>query len=138
MKKSITQETDYGCGVACFAFTTNLTFTQAAKYLGKTGTTSEGVPLQHLLLAMNNYGLNYVCKYVKPHLLDRIEEEGTIILTKRSTDYPVGHYLVRHEGMWMDPWINMLESRTVEHARSGLRKELPGKPMYAIFPVEFE
>jgi hypothetical protein len=138
MKESITQESDYGCGIACFAFATDLTFTKAAEYLGKTGVTREGVPLQHMLASLNSYGLSYVRKYVKPHLLDRIGEEGTIVLTKRSKDYPVGHYLVRHEGIWMDPWINMLGSQTIEHARSGFRKELPGEPMYAVFPVENE
>lgn len=136
MKDSVTQESDYGCGIACFAFATDLTFARAAQCLGKTGATHEGVPLRHMVAVLNDYGLSVTRNYVKSHLLGRIKEEGTIILTKRSTDYPVGHYLVRHNNAWMDPWINMLEDRRVEYARSGFRTELPGEPMYAIFPVE--
>lgn len=136
MKKSITQETDYGCGIACFAFVADLTLAQAAGYLNRSGKTRDGVHLMILLEAMNSYGLASIRKYVKSHLLDRINEEGTIVLTKRSKEYPVGHYLVRYENQWMDPWLNFLDNKDVKNAKSGFRDELPGEPVYAILPIE--
>ena len=136
MKQSITQETDYGCGIACFAFSTEMSFSESAHYLGCSGKTSEGVPLKILFESMNRYGLTSVRKYTKAHLAERIKEEGTIVLTKRSNDYPVGHYLVRHNNKWMDPWITMLDDGDLKHAESGYRDELPGEAMYAILPIE--
>lgn len=34
MKKTITQEFDYGCGIACFAFVTGMTYKEAEVFLG--------------------------------------------------------------------------------------------------------
>lgn len=41
MRKSITQEFDYGCGIACFAFATNKTYKEAERFLGSKQAMSE-------------------------------------------------------------------------------------------------
>ena len=135
MIRSITQEFDYGCGVACFAFVTNLTYEQAVNVLGREQTVKHGWRPSDLTNALNDNGYAYKNHYVKKQNIDTNYPNGTIILIERSKEYIVGHYLVHHEGKWMDPWINLTQDSILTHAKSGFREELPGKPMYALMPT---
>jgi hypothetical protein len=132
MKKSITQEFDYGCGIACYAFAINLSYKEAATRLGAKQASSTRFWVKDLTTALNDAGAAYVSKYIKPHIRKLIYQEGTIVLIRRSKHYPSGHYLIRHNGRWMDPWINLPYDKNISHAMSGFRKRLPGTPMYAI------
>jgi hypothetical protein len=135
MKKPVTQEHDYGCGVACVAFVTGVPYQQVVNLLNRNKTTSQGFLCKDLVVVLDNLGYPYNFKYLKPRLRIKIYREGTIIFIKRSKQYPAGHYLVRYEDQWMDPWINLPFSKNIELARSGFRKRLPGKPIYAILPL---
>lgn len=135
MRKSVTQEFDFGCGIACFAFALGLTYQQAVAHLGEIQANSTRFWVKDLTAALNNSGKNYTARHIKPRLRSKIYEEGTIILIRRSGRYPSGHYLIRHSDHWMDPWINLPHDKDIRNAQSGFRKRLPGKPMYAIFPT---
>jgi len=137
MKKSITQEFDYGCGIACFAFATNLTYKQVVNYLGQQQAFSTRFWVKDLTSALNTYGTKYVSKHVNAKVRKLIYRENAIVLIRRSKHYPAGHYLIRHNKKWMDPWINLLVDKDIKNAVSGYRKRLPGSPMYVIFPVEY-
>lgn len=134
MRESITQEFDYGCGIACFAFALEMTYQEAAKYLGMTQANSNRFWVKDFKTAVKSLGKDYVSKYMKPSMVRKIYKEGTIVLIRRSKQYPTGHYLIRHQGHWMDPWINLPLSSDIKYAKSGFRKRLPGKPMYALLP----
>lgn len=134
MRSSITQEFDYGCGIACFAFALHITYRQAADLLGEKQANSTRFWIKDLTAALNNAGKYYKSKHIKPLTKNVVYEEGTIVLIRRSKLYPTGHYLIRHEGNWMDPWINLPANKNIKHAKSGYRKRLPGKPMYALLP----
>lgn len=136
MRESITQEFDYGCGIACFAFALDLSYQLAVERLGDEQTNSNRFWVKDLTSALNQSGKNYESKYFKPYLYKRLYKEGTIVLIRRSKIYPAGHYLIRHNKYWMDPWINLPKDRNIKNAQSGFRKRLPGSPMYAIFPLE--
>lgn len=62
-----------------------------------------------------------------------IYRDNVIIFLKRSIDYPFGHYLLRVNSKWMDPWINLQKNKNIKDASSGYRMRLPGKPIYAVF-----
>lgn len=132
MRQSITQEFDYGCGIACFAFVLGLTYQQAAEHLGELQANSTRFWVKDFRIALNDAGKHYISKHIKQSLLRTIYEEGAIVLIRRSKLYPTGHYLIRHKNQWMDPWINLPIDNNIEHAKSGFRKRLPGKPMYAL------
>lgn len=134
MRESITQEFDYGCGIACFAFALEMTYQQAAKHLGELQANSTRFWVKDFTAALNDSGKHYIAKYMKPPMMRKIYKEGTIVLIRRSKQYPAGHYLIRHKDHWMDPWINLPLDNNITHARSGFRKRLPGKPMYALLP----
>lgn len=131
MRKSVTQKLDYGCGVACFAFVCDLTFEQALAYLGKEYSIKHGWRPSDLVIALNSRGYEYKNNYVRKKPT-KDYSEATIVLIERSLGYPVGHYLVLHNGKWMDPWINMKENINIYYAKSGFRTRLPGKAMYAL------
>ena len=134
MMKSITQELDYGCGVACFALVCDMNFEEAVTFLGKEYSVKHGWKPSDLVMALNRFGLNYKNYYVRKK--NSIEyPEGSIVLIERSHDYPVGHYLVLTVEGWMDPWINLADTRDIHQAKSGFRNRLPGRPMYALLPV---
>lgn len=135
MRNSITQEFDYGCGIACFAFAMQITYKQAAKYLGNEQANSARFWIKDFTATLNGAGKKYQSKYVKPHLRREIYNEGAIVLIRRAKHYPSGHYLIRHNGQWMDPWINLPFDKDIRHAKSGFRKRLPGSPMYALMPL---
>lgn len=135
MRKSITQEFDYGCGIACFAFAVGLTYKQAEEFLGKEQSVSARFWCKDLAAALNRYGVAYKHQYVKSHFRKKIYKEGTVVLIARPKHYPVGHYLIRHDGKWMDPWINLPVDKDIKRAYSGYRKRLPGRPMYMIRPI---
>jgi hypothetical protein len=134
MRKSVTQEFEYGCGIACFAFVVNVSYGEAARLLGKKQSNSNRFWVKDFLYQLNRAGLKYRSMHIGKKYKRRIYNDGTIILIYRSKKYPVGHYLIRHEGQWMDPWINLPANNNIEHAESGFRKRLPGKPMYALLP----
>ena len=134
MREAIKQEYDYGCGIACFAFATNQSYKLAAEYLGTMQAQSKRFWCKDFVAALNNCGLSYTHRYLNSQLRRKIYQEGTIILIRRSSLYPAGHYLIRHSGQWMDPWINLPKDDRIENARAGFRKRLPGQAMYALLP----
>ena len=134
MRKSISQEFDYGCGIACYAFALGITYKEAEQQLGEEQAMSNRFYVKDLALALNNAGRAYQSKYVKPHIRKLLYKEGSIVLIRRSKTYKAGYYLIRHEGMWMDPWINLPTNADIRQAKSGFRRRLPGTPIYVILP----
>ncbi len=134
MRKSITQEFDYGCGIACYAFALDISYKQAIELLGPEQALSNRFWVKDLNKALNEAGLRYNSMHINDKLRKSIYKNGTIVLIRRSKKYIAGHYLIRHKGLWMDPWINLPSDNNILNAESGFRKRLPGSPMYALFP----
>ena len=133
MKKSITQEMPYGCGVACFAFVADLTYKEIEKFLGEEQSISNRFVIKHFREELNRFGLNYTSHHVQTsQKIDPVE--GMIVLLRRSSQFPTGHYLAFHEGKWMDPYINLNDERAFNDPSSGFRDNLPGLPMYVLIP----
>ncbi|MCA9350148.1 hypothetical protein H6794_00710 [Candidatus Nomurabacteria bacterium] len=134
MRRSITQEFDYGCGIACYAFALNISYKQAERLLGAKQSKSTRFWVKDLSQRLNESGLNYSSRYLNKKIKKQIYIDGTIVLIRRSKKYIAGHYLIRYKGYWMDPWINLPFDNNIANAKSGFRKRLPGSPMYAILP----
>ncbi|HEU5122238.1 MAG TPA: hypothetical protein VFT59_05320 [Candidatus Saccharimonadales bacterium] len=133
MKKSITQEAPYGCGIACFAFVAGITYNQAEEFLGEDQAKSNRFIIKHFREELNRYGLKYTSRHVRPD--QRIEPvEGMIVLLRRSKQFPVGHYLAFYKGRWMDPYINLGYDQNFRKPESGFREVLPGQIMYVLMP----
>lgn len=134
MKQPITQQDGFGCGAACLAFIAEISYPQAAVLLGAERARSKGYYCREIVAALSTLGRPYRSLYVKPAKQHLIHTEGTIVFVRRSKRYPAGHYLVRHQDQWMDPWINFQSDQAIEHAESGFRRQLPGQAAYAMTP----
>ena len=76
MRKSITQEYDYGCGIVCFAFALRITYKKAVILLGKRQSNSNRFYVKDLTNALNKNGVRYFSRYVKPHVRNKIYKDG--------------------------------------------------------------
>ena len=136
MKQAITQQDEMGCGAACVACAAGVSYEKAVSILGKAKAQTTGFYLRDLTDGLKRLGLDYQYKHVKPSLKPLVYQEGSIVFIRRSKRYPYGHYLIRHNGQWMDPWINLLSDKQIEHARAGYRMRLPGRGQWVVFVSE--
>lgn len=134
MKQVVVQQHEYGCGVACVAFVAGVPYQKVVSVLGVKKAASSGFLCKELVTTLGGLGSSYEFKYIKPKLRKKIYQEGVIVFIKRSKCYPSGHYLARHNGQWMDPWIDLPFNKDIKQAQAGYRKRVPSRPIYAILP----
>jgi hypothetical protein len=134
MKKPIVQKDAMGCGLACVAFVVGKSYKQIVDIAGREKAKNRGFYFRELVAILNQFGYFYQYRYLKPRLQKIIYRDNVIVFVKRSKKYPFGHYLVRYQNLWMDPWINFTREKDVKKAKAGFRKRLPGKAIYALFP----
>lgn len=137
MKPTITQKDGMGCGAACVAFAANITYEEAVTELGKNKAQTVGFQLRELVDVLGRYGLNYHYNHVKATSGRGVYPDGTIVFIKRSKRYPYGHYLIRHNGLWADSWINLVLDKNLTNARSGYRKRLPSIVQWACYRLYY-
>lgn len=70
MRQSITQEFDYGCAIACFAFSLSISYKQATDLLGEAQSSSNRFWVKDLEQALNENGLQYKRCCVKDLVLE--------------------------------------------------------------------
>lgn len=134
--KTVEQRDLFGCGAACVAFVLKEGYSKVVILLERDKARSKGFFCKDLTRVLLKFGQNYSYKYLKPRLRKKIYKKGVIVFIRRSKRYPTGHFLVRHSGLWMDPWVNFTKDNKISNAKAGFRKRLPGKPIYMIFPIQ--
>ena len=131
--KAIAQEDPYGCGVACVAFVLKIKYENALSLFENGQTRVKEIPdfycREIVTILKSNTDKHFDYKYVKPRLRKKIYKDGVIVFIEKSKKYKYGHYLVRFEDKWMDPWINFPD----KNRKAGFRKVLLGKAIYFIF-----
>lgn len=130
--KLITQKHPSGCGIACVAYALEISYDDALALFqnGLKRAKNEGFYCHDILKALDD---NYCYFYVTGKKRHLIYKPNTIVYIKRSKKYPFGHYLVKADIGWMDPWVNFQQNKDIRDAKSGIRKRLPGTPIYAIY-----
>lgn len=135
MKNPVTQEHPMGCAVACTAYILSCTYQQALKLYEKPkNAIGIGFYCPEIVIAMSKANRLYKYKQIRTLKNNILNIADTIVFIKKSDSYPAGHFLARtSEGLWMNPWINF---PMIASAQSGFQQNLPGDPLYALFPVE--
>lgn len=134
--KLVKQIHDFGCGIACVASLLGIKYSDAILLFEngkKRAATMPNFYCKEIVSILNSTGISAEYKYLKPRIRSRIYNPGTIVYIGKSTRYRFGHYLLRTETSWMDPWHNMSKDKCVTNAFAGFRRRLPGRPIYAIF-----
>lgn len=131
--KIIVQKDSFGCGVACVANILSIEYDEALKLFinGKDKALKNGFYCKEIINVFKLKNINYKYKYINQKIKRKIYTEKVIVFIKRSKKYPAGHFLCRINKLWFDSWINFPE----KNKKSGVRKRLPGKPIYLIFPI---
>lgn len=132
--KLIKQEDEFGCGIACVANLLKITYRQSLGLFscGISKAKNRGFLCSEICELLNKRNKSFDYKYIKSKLRSRIYKSGTIIFIKISKKYPSGHYLLRANDGWIDPWANFLKDGNIKRAKAGIRKRLPGKAIYFI------
>jgi hypothetical protein len=133
MDRIITQNHGMGCGVACVAAVTGISYKAALRMFAKPENAwTVGYMCKDLVAALTRMGKPYAYKYLKDKDDPVLKKTGTIVFTHFSKAYPRGHYLARIKGGWMNPWVNFPE---IAPARGSIVRKLPAQPIYAVFPT---
>lgn len=126
--KTVVQEDGFGCGVACVSSLLQISYKDALKLFqnGKKKATVCGFSPKNIVSALQKAGLKYKTKYIKKKKIEIIN--GSIVYVGRCKKYPFGHYLLKTEKGWMNPWINL----PYEPRIAGFSKRIPAKIVYII------
>src|SRR5262249_20075062 len=135
IRKAVRQEHTLGCGVACVAFRCGLTYRKALTLFDRREHAwIRGYFCEELVAALGRAGLDYdYVPFAPDEFPDHrafLQAEGTIAFVEPSEAYPMGHYLIRHRGRWMNSWLNFPMMLPVE---AGFQARIPGKPSYIVF-----
>jgi hypothetical protein len=143
MKKYQQQKDLKGCGIACIANLLGEKYESVkSDFEEKFYKIDGGVKMFDIVNYLNLKGLKYKskffnqnkkCEYNRKEGLKFSRIPNSITLIAKSEKYKVGHYLLRVKKGWVDPWINFT---TLDKARAGIRKKLPGNAWYVLFPID--
>lgn len=132
--RAVTQEHISGCAIACVAALLGISYKRALKlFTHPEYAISRGYYRKEIVQALSKAGKNYGYRKVTAKNRHLIRMDGAIVFLKTGKKYPIGHYVVRLKGRWMDPWLNHL---IINPAKGGFRKRLPEKAQWVIYPVE--
>lgn len=102
--KLIAQEHTAGCGVACVAFILQKTYKEALELFSRPSQAwGRGFLYDEIIDALKNGNKNYSCLIQGEN---QSPPNGTIVNVDNPAVYYIGHYLVKAEKGWFDPWIN--------------------------------
>jgi len=130
--KYIAQETPMGCGVACVANLLQISYKKALKLFDKPKKHVEkGFYCREIINALEKVGLDYDFRKISCKTKHYLKKNNIIVFVKEGKDDIYGHYFVKTEKEWIDSWSNW---PMINPAKAGLRKKLPGKPLWVIYP----
>ena len=130
--KAVKQEDRLGCAVACAAFVLSIPYSESLKLFkdGQRRVKEEANFYCHeIVKILKGKGLNYSWVKLNKENAEVINQDFSIVFIKTSSKYPFGHFLVRYQDKWMDPWINLPDGKI----NAGFRDKLPGDPTYAVY-----
>jgi len=138
--KTIQHQKDLkGCGIACMANLLGKPYDSVKNDFEKNFyTIKKGVNIVDMVRYLERSGRNYKSKFFNQKKFSKTEAdkfskiEGSITLVAKSEKYPVGHYLLKAENGWVDPWYN---HPSIDKVHAGIRQTLPANPWYVLYPV---
>lgn len=130
--RAVSQEHPMGCAVACVASLCNIEYAEALQlFQHPENAWTRGFYCEEVVTALSKFGLK--CGFEKFELIKHfktVHQVGTIVFVGMNPKYPMGHFLLRTQHGWMNPWINFPQMIPVE---SAFEKNLPGQISFLIF-----
>lgn len=129
--KLVAQEESMGCAVASIASLLGVSYKKSLKLFNRKSAITPNFYCSELVRILSNSNLKYNYSKIRPLTKKYLKIPGTVVFIKRSKKHPVGHYLLRTERGWMNPWVNLPD----EPIRAGFQKKLPGKAQWVIYKI---
>lgn len=128
----VTQEHSMGCAVACVASLCGISYSSALKLFDDTHLAwTRGFYCNEIVQALQKENLNFIYKkLVASDFYFELHIAGTIVFIAPNEHYPSGHFLLKTEKGWMNPWSNF---PSMNPPQSKFEEKLPGEAEYVIF-----
>lgn len=116
----VVQLDEWGCGVACIASLLGISYEEAywlaRREKGESiGGVQPGLELHHIAMILKQHekGIHVVADWQERETYP----VGTILFVEGPEPYDGGHYILRVDKGWMDPWVNMRNPEETRKAR---------------------
>jgi hypothetical protein len=128
---AVAQRHPLGCAVACVAALSGTSYDEALRLFDQPELAwTRGFYCSEVAYAVNRSGREYIFEvYDANRHSPFLKKIGTIVFVESCLTYPAGHYLLRAEQGWMNPWSNFPEMIEV---KARFETELPGQIAYVI------
>ncbi|MEZ0393039.1 MAG: hypothetical protein ACAH59_12535 [Pseudobdellovibrionaceae bacterium] len=130
--KPVPQEHPLGCAVACVASLCGLSYQEALKLFEIPELAwIRGFYCSEIVQALARAELSYTfAEFDLSKISEMLRQPGTIVFVSPNSRYPSGHFLLRLENGWMNPWSNFPQMISV---RADVEDALPGEVSYVVF-----
>jgi hypothetical protein len=131
----VTQEHAMGCAVACVASRCGISYQKALSlFTHKEHAWTRGYYCREVVDAFAKMDLMYGFEEYdsKRNASPLIKKTGTVVFVGVNKKYPAGHYLLRTQNGWMNPWSNFPQ---MSDAQSEVCRMLPGKATYLLYEL---
>jgi hypothetical protein len=128
----VTQEHSMGCAVACVASICGLTYQSALQLFDQSHLAwTRGYYCPEIVHALKKANFNYAFKELDTEdFSNELVSSGAIVFVAPNFKYPSGHFLLKTEMGWMNPWSNFPD---MNPPKSKYEKNLPGVGSFIIF-----
>lgn len=128
---AVAQEHSLGCAVACVASRCQISYESALRLFAEPKLAwVRGYYCTEVIEALRRAGIHYSTETFDPSLHQKLLERiGTIVFLEPSELYPVGHYLIRSNKGWMNPWVNF---PSMNNVRADFQNTLPNKILFVL------
>jgi Imm-5 like putative immunity protein len=130
----ITQEHPWGCGVACVAYVLGMPYPQALALFTRDEDVTPGYHCPDIVDALAKGGLEYEWYEFHSYMSEADLPDNSIVFVRRCPTWTGGHWLVKTEDGWMNPWINL--PSTIQAATSGFITCLPDVITHVVVPID--
>jgi hypothetical protein len=101
----VAQKELMGCAIACVGFVLSITYEEASRLFHRPEQAGyDGYMCADIVDALSKRGVK--CRIRKSMSGPSRVSPGTIVFLGKSAKYPTGHYVVKTNGGWMNPWEN--------------------------------
>ena len=125
------QEHPMGCAVACVASLCRISYQEALSLFDQPENAwTRGFYCSEIVAALQKRHLKYQYSVFNPgEHSATLETSGTFVFIDPCPQYPAGHFFVKTENGWMNPWSNFPQMNPV---KSDFQKSLPFRISYVI------
>lgn len=128
----VAQKDEMGCAIACVANLLKISYESTKRFFNPKFASNRGYYCKSIVNALRKSGVH--AKYFKVKT-DTKFFDGDIVFLARSNSLPEGHWVLKTNQGWIDPWVNFQKTKKISNAKAGVVEKLPGNPEWLVRPT---